>query len=400
MRLLYVFLIFINISILHAQTWTQLSNIGLPGGLANAATFSNSSYGFLCTGNNDVTEFDSLWRFDPLLNSWSRMANFPGASRKNTAYFQIDSIAYVGIGSQGATNYYNDFYAYNMNQNTWSAIANYPGLGRRITFSGSVNGKGYVAGGIYGSNPLRFASDFWEYDPSANTWTQITTFPLGGRASGISFAYGNEIYFGLGHNGTIDFNDLWAFNTVTRLWSQKTSFPGVARILSSCSVSNGFALVGGGIELGIVLHLNDYYLYDAVNNTWSSTLSFLNGGKSGANAFAIGNNYYLGGGRDRSTSISDDLWEYSNSTSFIENIVNARKVSYIFPNPNHGSFRLKSNLNQVTSVRIYSTEGRLILQEQISMEDLNLDFDLNPGLYFIKIQDDFGNSYSDKLIIN
>lgn len=337
---------------------------------------------FYVQGNNDAAEFDSLWRFDPLSNNWSRMTNFPGTSRKNTAYFQIDSIAYVGIGSSGSTNYFNNFYAYNMNQNTWSTIANYPGNGRRLAFCASSNGKGYVAGGVYGSNPFNYASDFWEYDPITNTWTQINTFPLGNRCNGISFSFGDEVFFGLGHNGSIDFNDLWAFNTVTRLWAQKTSFPGVARVIASSSMANGFALVGGGIELGILLHLNDYYLYDVINNTWNSTTTFVNGGKSGANGFSIGNNHYVSGGRDRSTNISDDLWEFTiNSNNIQEAQKNIQKLE-ILPNPSIDGLLFFKGQDNFRELIIYNASGKEMYRQNNFNNHNRLDLSsLEEGMY-------------------
>ena len=54
----------------------------------------------------------------------------------------------------------------------WTNIADFPGTERDEAVSFSLNGMGYVGVGI--KFPDHF-TDFYRYDPSANTWTQVAS---------------------------------------------------------------------------------------------------------------------------------------------------------------------------------------------------------------------------------
>jgi N-acetylneuraminic acid mutarotase len=41
-------------------------------------------------------------------------------------------------------------------------------------------------------------SDFWEYDPATNLWTEKANFPGDARAYAIAFSIGNKGYVGAG----------------------------------------------------------------------------------------------------------------------------------------------------------------------------------------------------------
>ena len=59
----------------------------------------------------------------------------------------------------------------------------------------TVDGKGYFGTGYDGSNKL---SDFWEYDPTANSWTQKADFPGGARYDAVAFGVSGKGYIGCG----------------------------------------------------------------------------------------------------------------------------------------------------------------------------------------------------------
>jgi N-acetylneuraminic acid mutarotase len=67
-----------------------------------------------------------------------------------------------------------------------------------------MNGKGYIACGAglkqLSPNTSQVISlkDVWEYDPSANTWTQVTDYGGNIRHGAVSGVVGNKAIIGSG----------------------------------------------------------------------------------------------------------------------------------------------------------------------------------------------------------
>lgn len=133
---------------------------------------------------------------EDLMGNWVNLYTyFPGSPRGGAVCFVIDNKAYVGLGAntrntEDRERFLDFFYA---TPNTggdgngtlkWSAegdVASMPKVnasGQNTARNGAVafalNGKGYVGTGYNGRTYLK---DFWEYDPEANSWTQIADYP-------------------------------------------------------------------------------------------------------------------------------------------------------------------------------------------------------------------------------
>jgi N-acetylneuraminic acid mutarotase len=101
------------------NTWTQIAS--LPGPIRNAAlSFAFSGYGFITQGYNilsagsNAVVFDDHYRYDPSINSWTTLPNFPGQPHFEGVYFNIGIKGYIGLGSD-TINYshnMNDFWEY------------------------------------------------------------------------------------------------------------------------------------------------------------------------------------------------------------------------------------------------------------------------------------------------
>lgn len=203
--------------------WTRLGNFS--GSLVNGRsvfTIGNKGYVVLgyqvTTGSFEDSFFSKeLWEYDPSIDTWTRKADFPGIARGWASVFVINGKAYVGAGmtKDGAlTNPYplRDFYSYSPETDSWSAIAELPGLPRGGATSFSIGGKGYIGLGTIGDgSTLRrtpgiteevirnlendtipigapygrpaspvgqfYAFDFWEYNPSSDSWQSVGNFP-------------------------------------------------------------------------------------------------------------------------------------------------------------------------------------------------------------------------------
>lgn len=78
------------------------------------------------------------------------------------------------------------------------AKANFIGIGRSSASGFELNGKGYVGLGYDGTNRLK---DFYQYDPSTNTWSQKADYAGTARYGAIGFQVGDKAYIGTGYDG-------------------------------------------------------------------------------------------------------------------------------------------------------------------------------------------------------
>jgi N-acetylneuraminic acid mutarotase len=96
-----------------------------------------------------------------LLRINGQVADFPGSARETAIGFSIGNKGYVGLGTDATYSDKNkDFWQYDPSTNTWIKKADYPGTGIYGATGFSVNDKGYV--GLGGSAEYGQKKDFWE----------------------------------------------------------------------------------------------------------------------------------------------------------------------------------------------------------------------------------------------
>ena len=163
--------------------------------------------------------------------SWTNKADFGGLSRYMAVGFSIGSKGYIGTGSIVNISMFNDFWEYDPVTDVWTQKANVgngTALGFAVGFS--IGTKGYVGTGIMNSNATQ---QFWEWDQATNVWTQKASFGGAGRWYGTGFSIGNRGYVGLGNSvtGNPPYNqDFWEYNPTTDTWTQVANFGGGPRI--------------------------------------------------------------------------------------------------------------------------------------------------------------------------
>ncbi|KAJ1500275.1 hypothetical protein HMI54_010954 [Coelomomyces lativittatus] len=129
-------------------------------------------------------------------------ADFKGPGRINATGFSIGSKGYLGTGAgQG---YYKDFWEYDPSSNTWTQKADFGGGERYTPVGFSIGAKGYIGVGFFD------LKDFWEYDPASNGWTRKADFGGTGRAYAVGFSIGNRGYIGTGVY-PVGYKDFWEY---------------------------------------------------------------------------------------------------------------------------------------------------------------------------------------------
>lgn len=183
------------------DTWVQKAD--LDGDARSKATgFAISGKGYVCMGvtkgssgyNNDV------WEYDAKNNSWNRKADFPknAKGRIEASSFVVKDKAYVLLGGNlfkltSAT----DVWEFNPVKNTWTKKADFPGKPRIGAIGFQLVNHGYIYGGFNGTN-LSY-DDLWEYYPVSDKWTQLPNSPAGPRNNTVCFVIDSTAYIGTGN---------------------------------------------------------------------------------------------------------------------------------------------------------------------------------------------------------
>lgn len=301
------------------NTWQQKTDLldpkvasggAKPTARYGAVNFAINGKGYMGTGFDGRNKSD-FWAYDPTTDTWAQKADFAGGARFHAVGFAINGKGYLGTGFDG--DHKQDFWEYDPGSNTWTQKASFGGTARYGAVGFALNGKGYLGTGMDTSYDANFGhkQDFWEYNPTTDTWTQKADFSGGARYQAVGFTINSKAYLGTGVDKSHRFKqDFWEYDPATDAWTQKAAFGGTAR-----QHAVGFSLYDKGY-LGTGYDgsdKQDFWEYNPASDTWSQKTDFGGVGRSSAVGFAINGKGYLGGGSD--SNYKPDFWEYTPAAS-------------------------------------------------------------------------------------
>ena len=201
---------------------------------------------------------------------WTRKQDFPGPKRSGAVGFSINGKGYLALGEDSG-GLKDDLWEYDPTIDQWTQKAQFPGAARLGASAFVVNGKAYVGTGQTHDYGSAF-KDFWQYDPVANAWTQKGDYPGGPRYEGCAtFSIGTKGYMGAGQYSTISnvkSTDFWEYEPSNDSWTSKAPIQETHATLSCFSMnSNGYCFVAYS-NTAARLH------YDPVANTWDFNASY------------------------------------------------------------------------------------------------------------------------------
>jgi N-acetylneuraminic acid mutarotase len=233
--------------------WTLVADMPLDlegAGGASDGTFYYSAGGYSFTTG---TNLDSLYRYDPNTDTWDTMASMPQAvAMGTTVYYPPTNTIYVFGGADFNTgDNFNTTQIYDVASNTWTTGAPLLDV-RSFAVGGYVpaTGKIYVVGGYNTGFVDSAQPSTWEYDPVADTWTDLTAtepfpHPAGGMASGV---INDKLYIAGGRdaaNQNINLN--WEYDPVAHTYTAKADMPGSQPNVPGSAVAvNALFVFGGG----------------------------------------------------------------------------------------------------------------------------------------------------------
>jgi N-acetylneuraminic acid mutarotase len=389
----------------------QTENYWLPkadfGGLKRERTvaFSINDMGYVGTGV-DTAEVvhNDFWSYHPATDSWTQVADLPSTPRRNAIAFSVNNIGYVGTGMDSITasnggNTLADMWAYDPVTNTWTQKADYPGNGGQGVYFAtafSVNNKGYVCCGKVGS--ANYISEFWEYKPLTDSWIQRQSFPGGIRYQLCSFAVNGKGYVGLGVDLDVYRKDFYEFDPLTNQWTQKNDFLGSERA-AVCTFTlgeRGFICLGndGGYK-------KDLWEYNPYEDSWSIRADFPASARKNAVAFSIGNVGYVGTGKAVSGK-KQSFYAYIPYQSALGAVdVPNDFYVHVYPNPVVDYISINTSHNLGHDVLIYNLNGELILNQILSENCTVINRQNIPnGTYIIVVANDENKFiYSKKICL-
>lgn len=298
------------------DSWLKMTDFGGEP-RSYAVGFSIGTKGYIGTGYLDTQEDSKdFWAYDPVNNTWTQIADFEGAARSDAIGFSIEGKGYTGLGfeySGGINNLLSDFWEYDPVANNWTEKTPFGGGGRLDAIGFSTGGKGYVGLG-YDNQILK--NDFWEYDPANDKWTQKNDFSGGARSGAVSFSSGNKGYVGTGRNNDDFLKDFWEYDPPNDNWTRKADFGGTKRFnAAGFSIGDKGYIGTGSNDEGLK---SDFWEYDASVNSWTPMSNYGGGERWLATSFSIGEYGYIGIGE--SNGYVNDIWQYHPNDPTPENI--------------------------------------------------------------------------------
>ncbi len=305
---------------------------------ASDGTFSYHAGGYSFSFPGTVNVFN---KYDPVANTWTPLAPMPQAAMMATAvYYPTTNKIYVFGGENGDSGVnYNVTQIYDIATNTWSAGATMPDV-RSFAAGGynSADGKIYLATGYNTGTVDSAQPNTWQYDPAADTWTDLTgtapfPHPVGGAASGV---INGHLYVAGGRDAANTIvNNTFDYDIAGNTWTQRADMsaadqnnvPGSAVALDKLWVFGGGnpftgagatksaspatkaafakAFVKGLKGQSIPATANTTRFYNPPpDDTWSSFASNMNSVRSFPSGAAIVDKLVCAGGYDGSFTVT------------------------------------------------------------------------------------------------
>jgi N-acetylneuraminic acid mutarotase len=254
------------------NTWAAKAQ--LPGFARTCAFgFSIGNKGYVCCGlDAGLNLFNDVWEYDATTDLWTPKNDFGNDShrfRYMGVGTSINGFGYAGLGFgiddfQPVFIEYKDFWKYDPALDLWTQVTDFPGTERRLATIASSSSKIYL--GLGNTNNLSStAHDFYSYNPVTDLWSPITNF-TSGRANAAGFFLNNALYFSTGTDLTNFYKDLWKLDFSTGV-SEITQNPGISIFPNPASdFINVHSPQNNVSRIEVLNALGEIVLSDKINN--------------------------------------------------------------------------------------------------------------------------------------
>ncbi len=297
--------------------WVQRTGLGPGNNRTFATSFSLNGKIYVVGGNENFTGLADVFAYDPVIDTWTAKNPFPGGIRGGAVAFSIGGYGYLACGSNYGGQYFKDVWKYDPATDAWTQLNDAPFFQREEAICFVIGNFAYVGTGyveVVGPNSTYTATfnDFWQYDPSTDTWTVKAMVPGSPRGWAIGAAANGRGYAGLGGNPdqTVSYTDFYEYDPQQNTWTARASYP---QSLADASVFDfgGEVYVCGGISFPTYIGTSSFRKYLPASNTWSSLPAFQGGVIIAATANTVSSRIFLGTGYTSSFAERQDWWEFT-----------------------------------------------------------------------------------------
>lgn len=240
---------------------------------------------------------------DSQAGQWLQKLDFGGLARHRPTGVSIGNRGYMGLGhfnGTGIETYFSDWWEYNPANNVWTQKADFignNGLGDLGCQAMGLETTGYV--GLGELDKL----GFYKYDALLNSWSTVSSAPGGNVFQDTDeFIIGNKGYF-------MDLvnDNIYEYNTDTDTWTQKAPLPVPVWYSYSAFSINGYGYVKANYQL---------WKYDPTFNSWSYVNEYPGlAGRSSVDFVQHGKAYIVSGYIGNvNADLTDEIWEFDPST--------------------------------------------------------------------------------------
>ncbi|MEM6967622.1 MAG: kelch repeat-containing protein [Bacteroidota bacterium] len=379
----------------NGQTWEALNDSPYSG--HHAINFSIDGVGYSVTGNivsSIINPFGSpskqFYSYDPDLDEWTQLADYPGSNRGYGIGDVWEGKAYIGFGLNGNDTPLRDLWSYDPATDTWTELASCPCTPRFHPAFVALNGKIFM--GMGGSDNGNL-NDWWEYDIAADTWQQRPSFPSLVRHHPYQFAIGDYVYTGLGHGngpGLNIYQDWYRYDPANNQWTQVASIPAEGRVAGTQFSHNGkgYVLSGDGDDHSY-MDTGEFWEYDPVADTWTELPPHPGTSRWAPSSFIIDDYVYFMTGLSQSLVEDAYVWRYLMESTPTSTTDLDEQALRIFPNPSSDviTIALENANATIQGISIFNLKGQLLQMYPATYNNLttiNIQ-DLPIGIYQLKV---------------
>jgi N-acetylneuraminic acid mutarotase len=320
---------------------------------------------------------------------WNQKEQLPAVGRHRGTGMAIGDKGYAGLGHMNGTGLnivYSDWWEFDPATNSWSQKADFP-VANYGASAFTVGANGYVGGGT------GLGSEFYKFSPVTNTWTQI--------ANSLTETPSDDTAFGINDKGYIKSGNVFLeYDPLTDIWTNKASCPLTGWAITSFVIDNK----------GYVKEGSSLYEYKPSADQWVVRANYPGITTNGGPGFSINNKGYLVTGYSAFLNpVNSECWEYNPSTNSWNQLSDfpgvSRRFGVAFAINNKGYFGLGTNGTNMNDFWEFNPALESLVIE--SNNSLNFKVYPNPSdavIYFECSEGDVTNSrvliysYTGKLI--
>jgi len=259
--------------------------------------------------NKLLTYFFLFLGISTFASPWFQKSIFPAEARHRTTSFSIGNQGYMGLGhiNSGTDVVHEDFWKYDPSSNSWSQVANYPEGKIYHATCFVIDNLAYVGTGRRENGS--YSAKFHAYNSQTNTWTTKSDFIGPPRRGSVGFSLNNIGYVGTGQISGGFSSAFYKYEPTSDSWAQIASIPATERTSAVGFSINNLGYVGTGeTPFGPI---NDFWEYSPLTEQWIQKANVSNKSRQEAFGFSINSSGYIGTGLDSTgTNNLKDMWQY------------------------------------------------------------------------------------------